>query len=75
MQLIETHGSVGEHDEDKMSRLLEEVMGAGRVLDGVLAQSEGQSAAIWRIREGITEALVRRGATYKYDLSMAVSGN
>lgn len=43
------------------------------MLDGTLASSEAQAAGIWRVREGVTEALVRRGAVHKYDLSMPVA--
>lgn len=37
-------------------------MAGGSVTNGTLAQSESQAKDIWRIREGISEALVRRGA-------------
>jgi hypothetical protein len=37
------------------------VMADGSVADGTLAESQAQAAAIWRVREGITESLVRRG--------------
>lgn len=36
-------------------------MSDGDVSDGTLAESEAQAAGIWRVREGVTEALVRRG--------------
>jgi hypothetical protein len=36
-------------------------MADGSVADGTLAESQAQAAAIWRVREGITESLVRRG--------------
>lgn len=36
-------------------------MSEGSVTDGTLAESETQAAAIWRVREGITESLVKRG--------------
>ena len=36
-------------------------MSSGSVTDGTVSQSEAQSAAIWRVREGVTEALVKRG--------------
>jgi hypothetical protein len=42
--------------------LLQAVMADGSVADGTLAESQAQAAAIWRVREGITESLVRRGA-------------
>ncbi|EFJ45502.1 hypothetical protein VOLCADRAFT_63840 [Volvox carteri f. nagariensis] len=68
--LVETHGSDVDHDQQKMERFLESVMSEGHVTDGTLATSEAQAGAIWRLREGISEALVRRGAVYKYDVSL-----
>ena len=35
--LIETSGSNGEHDEEKLNRFLEEMMGVGHVCDGTVA--------------------------------------
>ncbi|KAG2445426.1 hypothetical protein HXX76_000047 [Chlamydomonas incerta] len=68
--VVETHGSNAEHDTQKMERFLEHVMAEGCVTDGTLAASETQAKAIWRLREGIAEALARRGAVYKYDVSL-----
>lgn len=70
--LIETSGSSMEHDTAKVEAFLSSAMEQGLVQDGTLAQSEGQAAAVWRVREGVTEALLQRGAVYKYDLSMPV---
>ena len=44
----------------------------GWVSDGVLAHSDAQAAALWRLREGITEALAPR-RPYKNDVSVRVS--
>jgi FAD/FMN-containing dehydrogenase len=44
----------------------------GWVDDGVVAQSAAQAAALWRLREGITEALAPRGP-YKIDVSVRVA--
>ncbi|KAJ5664945.1 FAD-binding type 2 [Penicillium maclennaniae] len=71
--LIETSGSNAEHDMEKLETFLENVMGEGIVADGVLAQDETQFQALWRWREGITEALSHLGGTYKYDVSIPLS--
>lgn len=42
------------------------------VSDGVIAQSEAQAAALWRLREGITESLASR-RPYKNDVSVRIS--
>lgn len=36
-------------------------MEEGAAADGTVAQSEAQARAIWRVREGISEALPRLG--------------
>jgi len=41
------------------------------VADGVIAQSQAQAAALWRLREGITEALARH-LPYKNDVSVRI---
>jgi D-2-hydroxyglutarate dehydrogenase len=63
--LIETHGSDASHDAAKLEAFLEDAMGGGLVTDGTIAGSDAQAAGIWRVREGVAEALVRRGEGYK----------
>lgn len=46
---------------------------AGLVLDAAVAQDGTQAKAFWRIREGVSEALVREGKAAKHDVSMPVS--
>jgi len=50
----------------------ETAMEQGWVSDGVIAQSETQAAALWRLREGITESLASR-RPYKNDVSVRIS--
>jgi len=70
--LIETSGSNGEHDNQKLEAFLEHVMGEEIVSDGVVAQDDRQIGELWSWREGITEALGHQGGTYKYDLSIPI---
>ena len=44
---------------------------AGVVVDGILSQSERENAALWRYREGISEAITPR-TPYKHDLSVSI---
>ena len=54
------------------SEAFEAVVEAGWVVDGVLSQSEAQAAALWQLREGISESIA--GYTpYKNDLSVRIS--
>ena len=50
----------------------EACMEQGWVSDGVVSQSDAQAAQLWRLREGITEA-VARYAPYKNDVSVRIS--
>ncbi|EGS17644.1 D-lactate dehydrogenase [cytochrome]-like protein [Thermochaetoides thermophila DSM 1495] len=68
--LIETSGSNAEHDSEKLSAFLEDVMEKGIVVDGTLAENETQIKSLWAWREGIPEALSHLGGTYKYDVSI-----
>ena len=71
--IVETRGSNNMHDREKFDGFLEECMSQGLVDDGVVAQDGSQANEIWRLREGVTEALRIRGATYKYDVSIPIS--
>ena len=72
--LLETGGGVAEHDRARLESFLEQVVDDGLVLDGVLAQDQSQSEALWRMREGLSEAVSRAGPmTFKYDLSLPPS--
>jgi D-2-hydroxyglutarate dehydrogenase len=70
--VVETSGSDAVHDASKMESFLDAAMSAGFVVDGAIAQDSAQAASIWKIREGISEALRHRGAIYKYDVSIPV---
>lgn len=50
----------------------ETLLANGQVNDGVIAQSQAQAAALWRLREGITESLARY-LPYKNDISVRVA--
>ncbi|WP_313455618.1 FAD-binding oxidoreductase [Stenotrophomonas sp.] len=50
----------------------ETCMEQGWVSDGVVSQSDAQAAQLWRLREGITEA-VARYKPYKNDVSVRIS--
>ena len=71
--LVETSGSNPEHDNEKLEKFLEYVMGEEIVSDGVLAQDETQIKTLWSWREGIPESLGHWGGVYKYDLSIPIS--
>jgi len=52
--------------------VFEQCLNDGFVNDGVLSQSDAQAAALWRLREGITESLAPY-KPYKNDISVRIS--
>ena len=57
----------------QMETVLEGALEAGEVADAVIAESEAQRQAIWRLREEHSEAQKRAGASVKNDVSVPVS--
>ncbi|XP_027360564.1 D-2-hydroxyglutarate dehydrogenase, mitochondrial isoform X2 [Abrus precatorius] len=70
--LIETTGSDESSDKQKLEAFLLGSMENELISDGVLAQDINQASSFWLLREGISEALMRAGAVYKYDLSIPI---
>ena len=63
--LIETSGSNKEHDDEKLSSLVEDLYETEFIEDGVLAQDETQLNKLWNLRESIPEAAGKAGKVYK----------
>ena len=57
----------------KLSVLLQDLLDSETIIDGVLAQDSTQVAALWELREGITEAAGKIGKVFKYDVSLPAS--
>lgn len=64
--------AVGEDVQERALEVFERGVEAGLISDGVLAQSEAQASALWRLREGITESLAPY-KPYKNDISVRIS--
>ena len=64
-------------EDTGLSGLLESVLGQameqGLILDAVLATTESQALALWKLREGISQAQVRAGAVVKHDIALPIS--
>ena len=58
---------------DAAEALLAAAIEQGIAQDGVLAESEAQRAALWSLREHVTEAELRAGRSAKHDVSVPVS--
>ncbi|KAB0547019.1 FAD-binding oxidoreductase [Pseudomonas argentinensis] len=63
--------------EAPLNAMLETGLGAafeqGEALDAVVASSEAQVSALWKLREGISEAQNHEGPSLKHDISVPVS--
>jgi FAD/FMN-containing dehydrogenase len=63
-------------DEEAQSsaalEVFEHCLGEGWIEDGVISRSSAQSAALWRLREGITESLASL-RPYKNDISVRIA--
>ncbi len=60
-----------------LRRTLENVLGLGLekglIVDGVIAESEAQAAALWKLRDSVSEAQKPEGGSIKHDISVPVS--
>jgi len=57
----------------KLEQVLEEALDSGLVLDAAVAGSSSERAAFWHLRESVTEAQAREGASIKNDVTVPVS--
>lgn len=65
-------GSLDETPDVLLSRLIAPMIESGLVEDAVVAASEAQAQAFWRLRDSISEAERAAGPTLAHDISVAV---
>lgn len=71
--LIDLGMGAGGDPEAALEALFADAFEAGLVSDGVIAQSDGQRAEFWALRENIPEANRRIGAISSHDISVPVA--
>jgi FAD/FMN-containing dehydrogenase len=69
--VVAEYDAVDDRDEQAALLAFEDGVREGWISDGVIAQSEAQAAALWRLREGITESLAPR-KPYKNDIALRI---
>jgi FAD/FMN-containing dehydrogenase len=69
---VVTEFDTSESAQDAALAAFEAGVDHGWISDGVIAQSDAQAAALWRLREGITESLAPH-RPYKNDISLRIS--
>jgi FAD/FMN-containing dehydrogenase len=58
---------------ERFESLLGAALEAGEVADAVIAESLGQAAALWQVRESIPLAQAEEGVNVKHDIALPVS--
>jgi FAD/FMN-containing dehydrogenase len=71
--LVEATGAARFELDSALEASLASASEKGLVGDAVLAKSENQRAALWSLRENMSEAQKREGASIKHDVSVPVS--
>ncbi|HWL84502.1 MAG TPA: FAD-binding oxidoreductase [Polyangiaceae bacterium] len=68
--LLELEGAPG---TDALEPWLTSLFEGGLVDDGTLAQNSSEAAALWQLREGISESLSATGLPHKNDIALPIS--
>ncbi|MCP5432358.1 MAG: FAD-binding oxidoreductase [Alphaproteobacteria bacterium] len=71
--LVELSGAKAQGLDDGLAEILGAAAEAGLVQDAALARSEGERAALWRLRELLSEVQKHEGGSIKNDISVPVS--
>jgi FAD/FMN-containing dehydrogenase len=58
---------------DALEQVLAGAMDAGLVGEAVIAASQSQAQALWKLREGISQAQVRAGPVVKHDIALPIT--
>ncbi|MBO43736.1 MAG: hydroxyacid dehydrogenase [Rhodospirillaceae bacterium] len=59
--------------DESLEQFLERGFEDGLITDAIIAQSEGQRSALWKLREYLPEGEKEEGASIKHDISVPVS--
>lgn len=73
--VVESSGSNSEHDYAKLEKFLEDAYEEELIVDGTIAQDSTQQAAIWQLRESISEGLRHAGIKAVHNHNYSYSYN
>lgn len=73
LALIDVEVAPYSQERDKMDDWLSDLLSESEIEDGLAADSSSEQAAVWSLREGITESLQLSGLVRKYDLCVPVN--
>jgi FAD/FMN-containing dehydrogenase len=71
--LVEAMGYDADYDHDRFEAVLSEMLEQGVASDAVIAQSDAQRAAIWKIRESVEVAVKAIFPLLMFDVSLEVA--
>jgi FAD/FMN-containing dehydrogenase len=71
--LIEATGAGTFNLEETLRVALSEAVEAGEITDAAIASSDAQAKNLWRLRESMSEAQKREGASIKHDISLPLA--
>lgn len=71
--LLEASGGANLHLKETLERALSTALESGTISDVVLAASNAQREAFWRLRNSLSEAQKHEGGSVKHDVSVPVS--
>ena len=73
VELSDTGDAAGDWLRSLLETTLGEAMEQGLAADAMLSTSESQTLALWKLREGISQAQVRAGKAVKHDIALPIS--
>ncbi|CAM3582057.1 FAD-binding oxidoreductase [Bordetella sputigena] len=71
--LIELSDAAPEGLAELLAQSLAGALDDGLIADAAIATNESQAKAMWRLREGISQAQVRAGKAVKHDIALPIS--
>ena len=71
--IVEEETDKGELERDKFLNRLSFLLESGLISDAIVAEGETQTRSIWKLRDGVTEAISRSGLSHKFDVTVPPS--
>lgn len=68
--LLEAAGASQAYCSERMEEVAQGALAAGEAITGAVSASTAQARQMWGLREGVTEALSKRGRAVKLDVSL-----
>lgn len=71
--IVEEETDIGDLERDNFLHRLSCIMESGLISDAIVAEGESQTKNIWKLRDGVTEAISRSGLSHKFDVTVPAS--